>query len=117
MSFNEIRKFNVAINTLNKYFSYLRKKKRGNLSFYFDRFEIKRYENTNIKNIQKLVTDTLKGNYKCFECGFTYTKIDDYFEKLPFIFLGMDTDSVFITEIFCNSCREEMMKKLFKKEM
>lgn len=113
--FNEIGKFSDNINTINKYFSYLRKKRRGDLNILLDKPEIDKFGSIDEKVIQELVRENLLvKDYLCTGCHRVYDEIEDYYRNLPFIFLGMDTDSIFIAEIFCSGCRVEMGKRIIE---
>lgn len=117
MNFEEYREFNKSIDLIGKYFSYLRKKKRGNLHLILDKSEIDKFKNIDKEMINKLIhKHLLKHDYLCSICHRCYDVIETYYEQLPLIFNFSDTDSTII-EIVCSECREEAIEKLLKKEL
>lgn len=115
--FDKIGKLSDDVDTINKYFSYLRKKRRGDLNILLDKLEIDKFKSIDEKIIQELIRENLLvKDHLCTECHRCYDEMEDYYRNLPFIHLSYDTDSFFVT-LFCSGCREKIMRKLFRRDI
>lgn len=98
-----------AISCIDKYLHYLRKVKRGEIKDVPEHFKV--FSDGVL--MKKLITENLLSKkHLCSECGQSYKTVEDYYEHLPIIFLGVGLSNGITMVCNDDKCRKSAMKKL-----
>lgn len=109
VGYKKLVEMKYALDCIAKYFHYLRKVKRGELKDVPKHY--KTFDDGEL--MKKLIQENLLiDKHKCNECNRLYTKIEDYYNHLPLIFISNGNGITLV----CNNekCRKSAIKKLIK---